>query len=126
MLTWNEKLLYPKGYDTNTVDRISTLLADVDNVSDSRVIIHGNSIIVVAETEGQNTQRVEQDVRRTVANMAGNRENIVVTDKEQYNQNSDWPMTDFRAGDPFESLGKSMNEMFHDFKRATNRPAQTR
>ena len=112
---------YPTDYDTQTVQRINTRLADVENVRDSRVVIHDNRILVGVEANGDDTQRVEQDVRRTVGDMAGDREVIVVTERDQFNQVR--TVDDrLRGGEALDEVGATINEMFHDFGRAIQRP----
>lgn len=117
---------YPTGYDGAMVQRINTRLADVENIRDSRVIVHEDRILIGVEANGQDTQRIKQDVRRTVGNMVGDKEVIVVTERDQYNQvrTADDRL---RGGEAFEEVGATINEMFQDFGRAIQRPfEQTR
>lgn len=112
---------YPTGYDGAMVQRITTRLADLENVRDSRVIVDEDRILIGVEANGQDTQRIEQDVRRTVGNMVGDKELIVVTERDQYNQvrTADDRL---RGGEAFEEVGATINEMFQDFGRAIQRP----
>ncbi|WNF37597.1 YhcN/YlaJ family sporulation lipoprotein [Bacillaceae bacterium IKA-2] len=112
---------YPTGYDGATVQRINTRLADVENVRSSRVIVHENRYLIGVEANGKDTQRIEQDVRRTVGNMVGDKEVVVVTGRDQYNQvrSADDRL---RGGEAFEEVGSTINEMFQDFGRAIQRP----
>ncbi|OIJ21952.1 hypothetical protein BKP45_04540 [Anaerobacillus alkalidiazotrophicus] len=112
---------YPHGYDTATVQRISGKVADVENVRDSRVIVHENKIIVGVDANGQDTKRIEKDVRQSVGDLADDKEVIVVTDRGQFDQvrTADDRL---RAGEPLEEVGATINEMFRDFGRAIQRP----
>ncbi|OIJ07723.1 hypothetical protein BKP35_18795 [Anaerobacillus arseniciselenatis] len=112
---------YPEGYDTQTVQRINTRLADVENVRDSRVIVHDNRILVGVDADGDDIQRVEQDVRRTVGDMAGDREVTVVTERDQFNRVR--TVDDrLRGGEAIDEVGATITEMFGDFGRAVQRP----
>lgn len=119
--TGDRQFAYPAGYDGATVQRITTRLADVENVRDSRVIVHEDRILIGVDTNGQDTQRIEQDVRRKVGNMAGDKEVVVVTERDQYNQvlTADDRL---RGGEAIEEVGATINEMFTDFGRAIQRP----
>lgn len=112
---------YPTGYDGATVQRITTRLADVENVRDSRVIVQDDRILIGVDTNGKDTQRIEEDVRRTVGGMVGDREVVVVTERDQYNQvrTADDRL---RGGEAFEEVGSTINQMFQDFGRAIQRP----
>ncbi|OIJ16578.1 hypothetical protein BKP37_04905 [Anaerobacillus alkalilacustris] len=112
---------YPHGYDAATVQRISAKVADVENVRDSRVIVHENRIIVGVDANGQDTKRIEKDVRQSVSDLADDKEVFVVTDRGQFDQvrTADDRL---RAGEPLEEVGATINEMFRDFGRAIQRP----
>ncbi|MCT8139528.1 YhcN/YlaJ family sporulation lipoprotein [Anaerobacillus sp. CMMVII] len=112
---------YPDGYDATTAQDYTTRLADVENVRDSRVIVHGNRVLVGVDADRQNAQRVEQDIRQRLRGTAGDREVIVITERDQYDQirTADDRL---RAGETFEEVGATINDMFHDFGRAIQRP----
>ncbi|WP_161568265.1 YhcN/YlaJ family sporulation lipoprotein [Anaerobacillus alkaliphilus] len=119
--TGMSEFAYPDGYDKTTVRDYTTRLADVENVNDSRVIVHGNRVLVGVDADRQNAQRAEQDIRQRLRGMTGDREVIVVTERDRYNQirTADDRL---RAGEPFEEVGATINDMFHDFGRAIQRP----
>lgn len=112
---------YHTGYDGATVQRITTRLADVENVRDSRVIVDEDRILIGVDANGQDSQQIERDVRRTVENMVDDKEVIVVTERDQYNQvrSADDRL---RGGEAFEEVGDTVNDMFRDFGRAIQRP----
>ncbi len=119
--TGMSEFAYPDGYDAATVRNYTTRLSDVENVNDSRVILHGNRVLVGVDADRQNAQRVEQDIRQRLRGMTGDREVIVVTERDRYDQirTADDRL---RAGEPFEEVGATINDMFHDFGRAIQRP----
>ncbi len=116
-----QQFSYPAGYDAATVRNCSNRIANVENVQDSRVIAHGNRIIIAVDTDRQHAQKVEQDIRQRVAGMTGNKEVIVVTEDDRYDQIR--TLDDrLRAGEPIEEVGATINEMMRDFGRAIQRP----
>lgn len=112
---------YPQGYDTQSVNRIANRVEDVENVRDCRVVVNEDKVIVGAEVEGQNRQEIEQEIRQTVQNMVGNKEVVVVTERQQFDQvrNMD---NGLRNGGALEEFGATFNDMFQDFGRAMQRP----
>ncbi|MFN7249227.1 MAG: YhcN/YlaJ family sporulation lipoprotein [Anaerobacillus sp.] len=110
-----------RGYDAETTKNYTTRLADLENVRDSRVIVHGNRVLVGVDADGQDTQQIEQDIRQRLRGMTGDREIIVVSERDQYDQirTADDRL---RAGEPFEEVGATINAMFQDFGRAIQRP----
>ena len=121
--TGMSEFAYPDGYDATTAQGYTTRLADLENVRDSRVILHDNRVLIGVDADRQNAQRVEQDIRQRLRGMTGDREVIIVTERDQYNQirSADDRL---RAGEPFEEVGATINDMFHDFGRAIQRPFQ--
>lgn len=112
---------YPNNYDSQTVNRINNRIADVDDVRDSRVIIHGNRIIIGVDTNKQDAQRIERNIRKNVSNMGEDREVIVVTERDQFNQVR--TLDDrLRGGEAIEEIGATIEDMFQDFGRAIQRP----
>lgn len=123
--TGMSEFAYPDGYDATSVRDYTSRLADVENVRDSRVIVNGNRVLVGVDADRRNSQRIEQDIRQRFRGMNGDREIIVVTERDRYDQirTADDRL---RAGEPFEEVGESINEMFQDFGRAIQSPRMTR
>lgn len=90
-----------------------------DNIRDSRVIVHGNDVLIGVDAD--DTDGIDDDVRNRVGNLAGDRNVHVVTDRNQYRGLRD--MDDrLRAGDAFEEIGATFNDMLDDLGNAVQRP----
>ncbi|WP_026689087.1 YhcN/YlaJ family sporulation lipoprotein [Alteribacter aurantiacus] len=113
---------YYDGEEGHKARRIANRVEDMDNVDDCRVIVNGNDVVVGLDTHGD-SQRTEQKVRKLVSNMDDDFDVYVVTDREQLDQVR--TMDDrLRAGEPFEEVGATFNDMVQDLGRAIQRPFQ--
>lgn len=108
---------YPTGYDTATVNRLNTRLGEMKNIKDSRVLVHDDTVVIGVEAD----ERQTEEIKRNIKGVAGDREVIVVTERDQIEQVRS--MDDrLRAGEPLEEIGATFTDMVNDFGRALSRP----
>ncbi|RNA68736.1 YhcN/YlaJ family sporulation lipoprotein [Alteribacter keqinensis] len=111
---------YYDGEEGHKARRIANRVEDMDNVEDCRVIVNGNDVVVGLDVRGE-SQRTEQKVRRLVSKMDDDMDVYVVTEQEQMDRVRS--MDDrLRAGEPFEEVGATFNDMVQDLGRAIQRP----
>src|SRR5690606_33551610 len=77
---------YPSNYDHETTKKIISRLVNVKDINDARVIVDDNRILIGVDADNTDSRRLDQDVRKKVASLAGNKEVIVVTDREDLNK----------------------------------------
>lgn len=77
---------YNTGHDNIVAQKITDRLEHVANVNDVAAIIDGNTILVVIDTDDENTQAIEKKVRQIVEGMAIGREVKVITDKGMFDR----------------------------------------
>ncbi|MEC1717947.1 YhcN/YlaJ family sporulation lipoprotein [Schinkia azotoformans] len=75
---------YNTGHDNIVAQRITDRIEHVTDVNDVAAIIDGNTILVVIDTDDDDSQAIEKKVRRIVEGMANGREVRVVTDKGMF------------------------------------------
>ncbi|MGO4887420.1 YhcN/YlaJ family sporulation lipoprotein [Anaerobacillus sp. MEB173] len=112
---------YHKDYDGQTAQRIASRVNNIENVNDARVIVNDDTILVGVDTDGRNSQNVEQKIRQTVQGMADGKQVRVVTDRDEVNQirTADDRL---RGGTAFEEVGATLGDMVGDLGRMFQRP----
>ena len=108
---------YPEGYDYQTVNRFNKHLGTLPNGRDSRVLVHDDTIIVGMQADRDQADQIRNDLR----GMAGDRDVIVVTEREQIDRVRSLDDR-LRGGEALDEVGATFTEMVRDFGRALGRP----
>lgn len=108
---------YPEGYDYQTVNRLNTHLGTLSNGRDSRVLVHDDTIIVGVQADRAQADKIRNDIK----GMAGNRDVMVVTEREQIDRVRSLDDR-LRGGEALDEVGATFTEMVRDFGRALGRP----
>ncbi|MBU9720703.1 MULTISPECIES: YhcN/YlaJ family sporulation lipoprotein [Bacillaceae] len=116
----NTNNAYYNGQDGQLASRINTNLANAGIGDDYHVVVNGNSVIIAVNDDGD-TKTIEKNVNNTVSNVRDDLDVHVVTDRDRVNQVRG--MNDrLRAGEPFEEIGATFNDMLNDLGDAAQRP----
>lgn len=77
---------YNSGHDNVVAQKITDRIEHVADVNDVAAIIDGNTILVVIDSDDEDSQAIEQKVHRIVEGMAEGRKVRVVTDKGMFDR----------------------------------------
>ncbi|MFA9557195.1 YhcN/YlaJ family sporulation lipoprotein [Evansella sp. AB-rgal1] len=111
---------YYNGEDGRLSRRISDRLTTEDGFRNSQVIVHGNDVVIAVEN-GDDMDDIDNQVNSRVRNLTGDRNVHVVTDREHV-RNIRGMNDRLRAGEPFEEIGATFNDMISDLGNAIQRP----
>ncbi|WP_017728637.1 YhcN/YlaJ family sporulation lipoprotein [Halalkalibacterium ligniniphilum] len=109
-----------KKNDGQAAQKIANRVEKLDNVKDSRVIIHNNDVVVGVEATGD-VDKVERQVSREVKKMAKGKNVHVVTDADIYGQIRTID-DELQEGAAFEEVEDVFTDMLNDIGRAVQRP----
>ncbi|MBU9713982.1 YhcN/YlaJ family sporulation lipoprotein [Evansella tamaricis] len=105
---------YYNGEDGRLARRITSSLGQGNN----HVLVNGNDVIVAVDEDGNAN---ESEIRNSVGNVRDDLNVHVVSDRDQVRQVRG--MNDrLRAGEPFEEIGATFNDMLEDLGNAASRP----
>ncbi|WP_096440358.1 YhcN/YlaJ family sporulation lipoprotein [Alteribacter populi] len=112
---------YYDGEDGHLAQRIANRVEDMDKVEDCRVIVNGDDIVIGVNTLDGDDQRVQQKIHRMTSDLDDHKDIYVSSDREQVDRIRG--MDDrLRAGEPFDEVGATFNDMVQDLGRAIQRP----
>ncbi|ADU29751.1 YhcN/YlaJ family sporulation lipoprotein [Evansella cellulosilytica] len=109
---------YFNGEDGRLATNMTDRLSGANGVNDAHVIVHGNDVLVGVDSDNDFN---DNTVRDRIGNLSGDRNVHVVTDRERVNDIRG--LNDrLRAGEAFEEVGATFNEMLGDLGDAVQRP----
>ncbi|TMW73982.1 YhcN/YlaJ family sporulation lipoprotein [Alteribacter natronophilus] len=111
---------YYNGEDGHRARRLSNRIERMDGVEECRVIMNGNDVIVGLEATGD-SKRTEHNVKKMIHQMNDDYDVYVATDRQHLDQLRAMDGR-LRAGEPFEEIGATFNDMAQDLGRAVQRP----
>ncbi|WP_026672458.1 YhcN/YlaJ family sporulation lipoprotein [Alkalihalobacterium bogoriense] len=109
---------YHEDYDGRTVQRIQERVDGIDNIDDSRVVVHDDVVVVAVNS---NDDDVRDKVRKTVQDMDEDRTVHVVTDRDAVTRVRDIDDR-LRGGAAWDEVGATFTEMLNDLGNAVQRP----
>jgi spore cortex protein len=113
---------YADGYDGQLAERIENRVKKINNVEDAQVIIAEDNILVGIDTNDQNDQNLDEEVRNSVKQLS-NKEVRVADDEDIFNRIGDIG-NNLRNGEAFEEVQSDVNNIFDDLGDAVQRPFQ--
>ncbi|UCZ54344.1 YhcN/YlaJ family sporulation lipoprotein [Bacillus shivajii] len=111
---------YFDSQDGKSAREISNRVEAQEEVDDCRVIVNGDDVVVAVEADG-NEQEIENKVESMVSRMADDKDVHVVSDREHFKTVRGMDER-LRAGEPFEEVGATFDDMLQDLGRAVQRP----
>ncbi len=116
----NEAANYHRNYDSETVEKISREIRDIDGVQDARVIVHDDDVVVGIQAD-KNINDVRDKVEDRVNDVVDDKDVRVVTDSDAYGRIRTMD-DDLRGGAAFEEIGATFDDMLGDLGNAVTRP----
>ncbi|WP_078597322.1 YhcN/YlaJ family sporulation lipoprotein [Evansella clarkii] len=112
---------YYNGEDGRLARRIENTVSRMDAVDDCSVIVNGDDVIVGVDADGRDGSQLDDRIRSKVKDISDDLDVHVVTDEDQVRDVRG--MNDrLRAGEPFEEIGATFEDMLQDLGRAVQRP----
>ncbi|WP_096188240.1 YhcN/YlaJ family sporulation lipoprotein [Evansella halocellulosilytica] len=111
---------YYDSDDGRAARELADRIEDQEGVQDCRVIVNGDDIVVGLETDGDDEQ-VSEEIRSKVSRAVDDKDVHVVTDQEHLRTIRGMD-EQLRAGEPFEEVGATFDDMLQDLGRAVQRP----
>lgn len=115
----------PRQTNGNNInnEQIERTVESMANVNDCHVVSQGDSVIIGVDTNGNNREQLENEIRNRVQQIVQGKNVYVVTDEEQVNRVRTLGERIRNGGDnAMEEVGATINAMINDLARAAKRP----
>lgn len=102
-------------YDGDLSQSLARQINAMDGVRNCSVLVHGNEVLVAADTNGQNQDDLEEDIRSRVQNQVkGNADVHITTDNAMVDRLADI-QTRLRDGEAFRSTAQEVGDLLRQF-----------
>ncbi|PSL45127.1 sporulation lipoprotein YhcN/YlaJ [Salsuginibacillus halophilus] len=108
--------------DRKAADNIRKYTEKLEHVTDARVIVNDDDVLIGVQTDGDESENLERKVKKEAEQVYNEDKNVhVVTDESSYNELERMD-DELRSGAAFEEIGSTFNEMLDDLGDAAQRP----